>query len=43
VWGSDFPFLAPRRCLAELEDLGLPDGVLAKVLHENAARILHLN
>jgi predicted TIM-barrel fold metal-dependent hydrolase len=43
VWGSDFPFLAPRRCLAELEGLGLPDEVLAKVLHENAARILHLD
>ena len=43
VWGSDFPFLAPRRCLAELDDLGLPDEVLAKVLHENAARILHLD
>jgi uncharacterized protein len=42
VWGSDFPFLAPRRCLAELEDLGLPDEVLGQVLHENAARILRL-
>jgi uncharacterized protein len=43
VWGSDFPFLAPRRCLAELESLGLPDEVLGQVLHENAARILHLD
>jgi uncharacterized protein len=43
VWGSDFPFLAPRRCLAELEGLGLPDEVLGQVLHENAARILHLD
>jgi predicted TIM-barrel fold metal-dependent hydrolase len=42
VWGSDFPFLAPQRCLDELADLGLPDEVLAKVLHENAARILRL-
>src|SRR5690242_15799282 len=42
VWGSDFPFLAPQRCLDELAGLGLPDEVLAKVLHENAARILRL-
>jgi len=42
VWGSDFPFLAPQRCLDELAGLGLPDEVLAKVLHENAARILSL-
>ena len=42
VWGSDFPFLAPRRCLAELEHLGLPDDVLGRVLHENAAPILRL-
>jgi uncharacterized protein len=42
VWGSDFPFLAPQRCLDELTGLGLPDEVLAKVLHENAARILRL-
>ena len=24
VWGSDFPFLAPQRCLAELDGPGLP-------------------
>ncbi len=42
VWGSDFPFLAPQRCLDELAGLGLPDEVLAKVLHENAAGILGL-
>jgi hypothetical protein len=42
VWGSDFPFLAPRRCLDELAGLGLPDEVLAQVLHDNAARILRL-
>ena len=42
VWGSDFPFLSPQRCLDELAGLGLPDEVLAKVLRENAARILHL-
>jgi len=42
VWGSDFPFLAPQRCLDELADLGLPDEVLRQVLRENAARILRL-
>jgi predicted TIM-barrel fold metal-dependent hydrolase len=42
VWGSDFPFLAPQRCLAELDGLGLPDEVLGKVLYQNAARILRL-
>jgi predicted TIM-barrel fold metal-dependent hydrolase len=42
VWGSDFPFLAPRRCLDELAGLGLPDEVLRQVLCENAARILRL-
>jgi uncharacterized protein len=42
VWGSDFPFLAPQRCLDELAGLGLPDEVLRQVLHENAARILRL-
>ncbi len=39
VWGSDFPFIAPERCLGELEELGLDSPVL---LHDNAARILGL-
>ena len=42
VWGSDFPFLAPQRCLAELDALGLTHEVLGKVLYQNAARILRL-
>jgi hypothetical protein len=42
VWGSDFPFLAPQRCLAELDGLDLPDEVRHRLLHENAARILGL-
>jgi uncharacterized protein len=37
VWGSDFPFIEPERCLAELGDLGLASPAL---LHENAERIL---
>jgi hypothetical protein len=42
VWGSDFPFISPRRCLAEIDELGLPAEVTDKVLHGNAARILGL-
>ena len=39
VWGSDFPFITPERCLAELDELGLASSTL---LHDNAARILGL-
>jgi uncharacterized protein len=42
VWGSDFPFFTPERCLTEMDGLGLPDGVLDQVLRENATRILGL-
>jgi predicted TIM-barrel fold metal-dependent hydrolase len=43
LWGSDFPFLTPERCLGELEALDLPEPARARVLHENAARILGLD
>jgi uncharacterized protein len=39
VWGSDFPFISPERCLAELDELGLASPAL---LRDNAARILGL-
>jgi predicted TIM-barrel fold metal-dependent hydrolase len=42
LWGSDFPFITPERCLAELADLDLPEAVLDQVLRENAVRILGL-
>jgi uncharacterized protein len=42
VWGSDYPFFTPERCLAELEALDLPTEVMTTVLHDNAARILGL-
>jgi predicted TIM-barrel fold metal-dependent hydrolase len=42
VWGSDFPFISPERCLAELDALGLPADVLHKVLYGNAAQLLHV-
>ena len=43
LWGSDFPFLTPERCLAEFDDLGVPDEAAALVLRDNAARILGLD
>ena len=39
LWGSDFPFISPQRCLAELDELGLASEPL---LRDNAARILGL-
>ena len=43
VWGSDFPFLAPERCLTELSGLGLPPDTLNTVLRDNAERYLGLS
>jgi len=43
LWGSDFPFLTPERCLAELDSLDLPGPARERLLHENAARILGLD
>jgi predicted TIM-barrel fold metal-dependent hydrolase len=42
VWGSDFPFLTPERCLAEFGSLDLPEDTAAAVLAGNATRILGL-
>ena len=42
LWGSDYPFFTPERCLAEVDGLGLPADVLDRVLRGNAARILSL-
>jgi predicted TIM-barrel fold metal-dependent hydrolase len=39
LWGSDFPLIAPERCLAELDELGLASPAL---LRDNAARVLGL-
>ena len=39
LWGSDFPFISPERCLAELDELGLASPPL---LRDNAARVLGL-
>jgi hypothetical protein len=42
LWGSDYPFIAPERCLSELEDLDIPADAMRAVLHDNAARVLGL-
>jgi predicted TIM-barrel fold metal-dependent hydrolase len=40
LWGSDFPFFTPERCLSELDALDLPAEVMRAVLHDNAERVL---
>ena len=40
VFGSDYPFIQPQRCLEELASLELPDAVLQKLLVENGKRLL---
>jgi predicted TIM-barrel fold metal-dependent hydrolase len=42
LFGSDYPFIQPKRCLDELSGLGLPAEVLQKVLVENGKRLLLL-
>ena len=42
LWGSDYPCIAPERCLSELKELDLPSEVMTAVLHDNAARVLRL-
>jgi predicted TIM-barrel fold metal-dependent hydrolase len=42
MWGSDFPFFTPDRCLAGVDELGLPSDVTRAILHDNAARILRV-
>jgi uncharacterized protein len=43
LWGSDFPFLTPERCLREIRALGLSEQALDRLLYANAARILGLD
>jgi predicted TIM-barrel fold metal-dependent hydrolase len=40
LFGSDYPFLQPQRCLEELEALDIPQPVLQKVLVDNARTLL---
>ncbi len=43
LFGSDYPFLQPKRCLDELSALELPQAVLQKVLLDNGKRLLGLS
>lgn len=43
VFGSDYPFIQPQRCLDELTALDLPAPVLHKVLVENGRKLLGLS
>jgi uncharacterized protein len=43
LFGSDYPFIRPERCLEELATLEIPDGALHKVLTGNASRLLRLS
>src|SRR5947209_15508973 len=40
VFGSDYPFIQPQRCLDELQGLDIPEPVLEKVLVGNGRRLL---
>ncbi|MHB8611783.1 MAG: amidohydrolase family protein [Candidatus Dormibacteraceae bacterium] len=43
LFGSDYPFIQPKRCLDELGGLDLPDEVLQKVLLGNGKRLLGIS
>jgi predicted TIM-barrel fold metal-dependent hydrolase len=43
LFGSDYPFILPKRCLDELSGLDLPEAVLQKVLLDNGKRLLGLS
>jgi uncharacterized protein len=43
LWGSDFPFLTPERCLDEIGALGLSEEVQRRLLYANAAAVLGLD
>lgn len=42
LFGSDYPFIQPRRCLDELSALEIPEPALQKLLVGNAGRLLGL-
>jgi predicted TIM-barrel fold metal-dependent hydrolase len=43
LFGSDYPFIDPKRYLDELSGMDLPDAVLQKVLFGNGKRLLGLS
>lgn len=42
IWATDYPLLGFERTLAELEQLGLEEAILRKVVRDNAARAFGL-
>jgi predicted TIM-barrel fold metal-dependent hydrolase len=42
LFGSDYPFIHPERCLDELSQLQLPEPVIHKLLLENGRKLLNL-
>lgn len=42
VFGSDYPFIQPQRCLEELQTLDIPSPTLQKLLVDNGTRLLGL-
>jgi uncharacterized protein len=42
LFGSDYPFIQPRRCLEELEQLDLSGQIRDKLLFGNGRKLLHL-
>lgn len=43
LFGSDYPFIQPQRCLDELKSLDLPPPVLQKLLVDNGMKLLGLS
>lgn len=43
LFGSDYPFIQPKRCLDELSALDIPEPVLHKVLLGNGKRLLRMS
>jgi predicted TIM-barrel fold metal-dependent hydrolase len=43
LFGSDYPFIQPQRCLDELAALDIPEPALDKVLRGNGIRLLGLS
>ena len=43
LFGSDYPFIQPQRCLEELATLEIPEAALQKVLFGNGKRLLGLS
>jgi len=42
LFGSDYPFIEPARCLEELQTLEIPEAVMRKLLISNGERLLGL-